>query len=69
MLKHLLPVAGEMFGVENRQLDVVFAEQVQQRLLALDLRKLAKVAVTPEQVEGVVDQPVLPACRQLGLQF
>ena len=62
MLEHLLPVADEMFAVEHRQLDVVFTEQVQQRLLALDLGKLAKVAVAPEQVEGVVDQPVLSAC-------
>ena len=39
VLKHLLTVAGEMFGIENRQFDVVFAEKVQQRLLALDLRE------------------------------
>jgi hypothetical protein len=37
MLKHLLPVADEMLGIEDRQLDFVFAEKVQQQLLALDL--------------------------------
>jgi hypothetical protein len=35
VLEHLLAVSGEMFGVEYRQLNVVLAEEVQQRLLAL----------------------------------
>jgi len=51
MLKHLLPITDEMFGIEHRQLDIVFAEQIQQRLLALDLRQLAKVTVAPSQWE------------------
>ena len=51
-----------MFGKEHGQLDIVFAEQVQQRLLALDLRQLAEVAIPPEEIEGVVDKPALPAC-------
>ena len=35
MFKHHLTVSGEVFGIENRQLDIVFAEQIQQQLLAL----------------------------------
>ena len=69
MFKHLLTVSGEVFGIENWQFDIVLPEKVQQRLLALDLREAAKVSVTPEKVEGVKDQPVLPARRQLRLQF
>ena len=69
MLKHLLPVPGQMFGVENRRLDAIFLEQVRQRLLALDLWQLAQVPVAPEQVKGVIEQPVLSARRQLRLQF
>jgi hypothetical protein len=33
------------------------------------LRKFAKIPVTPQKVERIVDQPVLPARRQLWLQF
>jgi hypothetical protein len=69
MLKHLLTVADEMFGKQHGQLDIVLAEEVQQLLLALDLRQLAEVAISSEKVEGVVDQPILPARRQLCLQF
>jgi hypothetical protein len=69
MLKHLLPVTCEMFGVENRQFNVIFTEQVEQCLLAFDLWQLAQVLVAPEQVEGVIDQPVLSARRELCLQF
>jgi len=58
-----------MFGVENREFNVIFTEQVEQCLLALDLWQLAQVPVAPQQVEGVVDQPVLSARRQLCLQF
>ena len=69
MLKHLLTVADEMFGEQHRHFDIVFAEEVQQQLLALNLRQLAEVAIPPEEVEGVVDEPALPACSQLCLQF
>ena len=68
MLEHLLTVADEMLGIKHRQFDIVFAEEVQQQLLALDLRQLAEVAIPPEEVEGVVDEPALPACSQLCLQ-
>ena len=40
-----------------------------EHLLALDLRKLAKIAVPPEKVEGVKHQPVLTARGEFGLQF
>jgi hypothetical protein len=63
VLKHLLPIAGQMFGVENRQPDAIFTEQVEQRLLALYLWQLAQVPVAPEQVESVINQPVLSARR------
>jgi hypothetical protein len=38
-------------------------------VLALNLWQLAQVPVAPQQVEGVVDQPVLSARRQRCLQF
>ena len=62
MLKHLLAIADEMFTVDHGSLDTIFTEQVQQRLLAFDLREFAEVSVTPEEVEGVVDQSVLSSC-------
>jgi hypothetical protein len=40
VFEHLLPVAGQMFAVEYRRFYAVLANQVQERLLALDLRKL-----------------------------
>ena len=52
MVEHLLTVADEMFGIEHRQLYVVFAEHVQQALFTFDLGQLAKVAVMLEQIEG-----------------
>jgi hypothetical protein len=38
-------------------------------LLTLDLGLLPEVSVPPEKVEGVIDQPVLPARGELGLEF
>jgi len=52
MFKHHLTIAGEMLRVEDREFNVVFAEKIQQRLLALDLREAAEIAVTPEEIEG-----------------
>ena len=69
VLKHLLTVAGEMFRVEDREFNVVLAEKIQQRLLALDLRELAEVAIPPEEIEGVVDEPALPARGEFCLEF
>ena len=69
MLKHLLTVADEMFGKQHGQLNVVLPEKIQQRLLALDLRELAKIAIPPEKIEGVVDKPALPARGELCLEF
>jgi len=63
VLKHLLPVSGEVFGVEHGQLDIVLAKKIEQHLLALDLRQLTEVAVPPEEVECIIDQPALPARR------
>src|SRR5438094_10482019 len=69
MLEHLLTIADEMFGKQHRKFDVVFAEQVQQELLAFDLRQPPKSSVAPEKIERVVDEPTLPARCQLCLQF
>ena len=69
MFEHLLPVANEVLRIENPQLDGVFAEKVQQQFLALDLRQLAEVTITPEKVEGIVDQPVLSTGGEFGLQL
>jgi hypothetical protein len=71
MLKHLLPIAGQMFGVQHWQLDIVLTDQVGQSQLALDLGQLAEIPVAPEQVKGVIDgagpaypPPVQPAVRR-----
>ena len=69
MFKHLLTVADEMFGKQHWLLDIVLAKQIQQQLLALYLRQLAEIAIPPEKIEGVVDEPTLPARCQLCLQF
>jgi hypothetical protein len=33
------------------------------------LRKLAKVAIPPQEIEGVVDEPALPARGEFRLEF
>jgi hypothetical protein len=38
-------------------------------LFSLDLRELAKVTVTPQKVEGVEHETVLPFPGEFGLQF
>ena len=65
--QHLLPVTGQVFDVKDWYIDIV-AEKVSQYLLALKLRKLPKVAVSPEEVEDVVDQ-ILPSSDELVLEF
>jgi hypothetical protein len=69
MLEHLLTVAGEVFRVDYGQLDIILPKKIEKQLLAFDLREFAKVAVPPEQIKRVVDEPTLPACGQLCLQF
>ena len=69
MLKHLLAVAGQVLAVEHRHVDIVLPHQVGQHLLAFDLGPLPQVAISPEKVEGVVDQPILPARGEFGLEF
>ena len=66
---HLLSVADQVLGIDDRMPDVVFPEQVGEHSLALDLRKLAEVAISPEQVEGVVDKTILLARGEFGLKF
>src|SRR3984885_1952448 len=69
VLEHLLSVAGQVLGIDDRMPDVVFPEQVGEHSLALHLRKSPEIAVPPEQVECVVDQPVLSASSEFGLKF
>jgi hypothetical protein len=49
VLKHLLPVSREMFGVEHGQFDIVLPEKIEQQLLALYLRELSEVPIPPEE--------------------
>ena len=69
MSEHLLSVAGQVLGIDDRMPDVVFPEQLGEHSLALYLRKFPEIAVSPEQVECVVDQPVLSARSEFGLEF
>jgi hypothetical protein len=69
VLKHLLPVSDEVFGVDHGRSDTVFIEEVSQGLFALDLGELTEVAVAPEKVEGVEDQSVLSARGEASLEF
>ena len=59
-----LPIADEVFGKQHGEFDVVFTQQIQQRLLTFNLREFAEVSVTPEKVEGV-SRPVDPAALML----
>jgi hypothetical protein len=47
MFAHLLPVAGQVFIVNNRELDSVLTEKVRKRLLPVKLAELPQIAVTP----------------------
>ena len=58
-----------MLRIQHRHFDVVFAEKVQEQLLAFDLGKLAKISIPPEEVKGVVNEAALSARCQFGLQF
>lgn len=69
MLEHLLPVPNNMFRIDNWRFDPVLVDKVSQRLLAHDLHERAVVTITPKEIKGVVDQPVLPAGRQVRLQL
>jgi hypothetical protein len=69
MLEHYLPVTGQVLGIDDGLFNIVFAEQISQRLLALNLGKLTQVSITPEQVECVIDQPVLSSGSEFSLQF
>jgi hypothetical protein len=69
VFEHCLSVAGQVFGVDHRKADVVLPQEIGEHSLALHLRKFAEVAVSPEQIEGVVDQPILSASGEFGLEF
>lgn len=47
----------------------VFAEKVQEALLALDLWEPTEVAIPPKKVEGIENQPILTTAGEFGLQF
>ena len=68
VLEHLLPIADEVFRIDNWRFNTF--EEVFQRGLALNLPRTAQVeAVQIQQVEGVEDQSVLAASREFGLEF
>jgi hypothetical protein len=70
MLKHLLPVSGQMLAVAHGPFQLVPLDQLLQKPLALDLRDAPQViAVQVQQVEGVEHQPVLVASCKFGLEF
>ena len=66
---NLLPVTDQVFGVNDREPDVILAEEIGEHLLALDLGQFAKIALTPKKVEGIEHQAVLATCGEFGLQF
>jgi hypothetical protein len=68
VFEHLLP-ADQVFGINDGKFDAVFSEKIGKSLLALDLRKLAKVAITPQQVEGAEGEVVLLTCGEFGMEF
>ena len=47
----LLSVAYQMLGVDDGKANVVLTERVEERLLALHLRKIVEIAVPPEEFE------------------
>jgi hypothetical protein len=69
MFEHLVSITDQMLGVDDRKPDVVLPEEIGKHLLALHLGKFTEVAVPPKQVECVVDQPVLFARGEFGLEF
>jgi hypothetical protein len=70
VFEHFLSVADEMFGIDDRKkFDTVFAAQVRQRLLALDLGKLAEISSPPGKVEGVINETVLIARSEVCLEL
>jgi hypothetical protein len=59
--EHLLLVS-KVSGINDREFDAVFPEKVGQDLLALNLGELAegrKVAISPQKIEGVIDETIL----------
>ena len=69
MLEHLLTVSDQMSGKQHWVWCIALTYKVEQSLLAFDLRKFAEVTIAPQQVEGIIDQPVLSARCQFCLQF
>jgi hypothetical protein len=50
-----------LYPRQHRMFDIVLAKKIEQHLLALDLRQLAEIAIPPEEIECIIDQPTLPA--------
>jgi hypothetical protein len=42
MFEHLLPVAGQLFGIDDRKFDAIFAQKVGKRLLSISLPELRR---------------------------
>jgi hypothetical protein len=69
VLEHFLAVPDQVLGINDRKLDAVFAKQFGQRLLSFDLREFSEITITPQKIEGVINQPVLMARGELSLKF
>jgi hypothetical protein len=69
MFEHLLFVAGQVFGKEDVEFDVVLSQEIDEHLLPFDLRELAEIPVPPKEVEGVLDETVLSARCEFGLKL
>jgi hypothetical protein len=69
VLKHFLPITAQVLAVDNWQVHIFVAEQISQHLLAFELGRLPKVVVTPKEIEGVVDEPILFTRGEFGLEF
>jgi hypothetical protein len=59
VFEHLLPVAGEEFGIDHRWFDIVFTQEIGEHIFAFELGKFSEVAIA--QLEA--SQPAPCACR------
>jgi hypothetical protein len=69
VLEHRLPVPGQVLGVDDGKPDVVLPEEIGKHLLALHLGQFPEIAVAPEKIESVVDETILFARSEFGLEF
>ena len=58
-----------MFGIDNRQLNGVLTQKIEQHLLAFKLGKLPKVPIPPEEIEGIELDAILFSRGEFSLEF